>query len=414
MKQKTAITYESEIRDSLERLIRENSGILPFFWFLECTVAWFDREFRKKSKPDVLILGPGIPEELILAAGARPCYVTGGSMRSGDWSDDLVPRDTDPVSRSILGFLNEPDGPDYSETLFIVPVQNDSFRKISWFLEQNGRKVQIVDIPPQREDPYSGRKWLEQMIRMTDSVAEHTGIPVTAGRLLQKIHDVDRARKTFREFLTLTNDGQGLLTGSARLLIQNSYYYADDPVVWADHVEHLNEEIRKSTKSRENSNCPGVLLLGSPVWFPNYKVPFLIEDTGMRILRTIDPASLTFEIQELPPIKRKNRRSLIRVSADRWYQQDASSSFTENGVLYRSVEKCLDEEAIEGVVYHVLKGQIEYDFELVQLEALFDRRGIPVFRLETDYQYQDLEQLRIRMEAFFEMLTQNRYRKERV
>jgi hypothetical protein len=31
---------------------------------------------------------------------------------------------------------------------------------------------------------------------------------------------------------------------------------------------------------------------------------------------------------------------------------------------------------------------------------------IPVFRLETDYQYQDVEQLRIRLEAFAEMLGQ--------
>ena len=37
--------------------------------------------------------------------------------------------------------------------------------------------------------------------------------------------------------------------------------------------------------------------------------------------------------------------------------------------------------------------------------------GIPVFRVETDYQYQDVEQLRIRMEAFSEMLLQNRVRR---
>ena len=65
---------------------------------------------------------------------------------------------------------------------------------------------------------------------------------------------------------------------------------------------------------------------------------------------------------------------------------------------------------IEGVVYHVLKGQIEQDFELERYETLFSNYGIPVFRLETDYQYQDIEQLRIRLEAFSEMLTQNRYK----
>lgn len=65
------------------------------------------------------------------------------------------------------------------------------------------------------------------------------------------------------------------------------------------------------------------------------------------------------------------------------------------------------------MVYHVLKGQIEYDFELERFETLFAEYDIPVFRLETDYQYQDIEQLRIRLEAFSEMLTQNRYKEER-
>ena len=58
----------------------------------------------------------------------------------------------------------------------------------------------------------------------------------------------------------------------------------------------------------------------------------------------------------------------------------------------------------------MLKGQIEYDFELERFETLLSKYSIPVFRLETDYQYQDVEQLRIRMEAFSEMLVQNRYR----
>ena len=60
----------------------------------------------------------------------------------------------------------------------------------------------------------------------------------------------------------------------------------------------------------------------------------------------------------------------------------------------------------DGIVCHILKGQIEYDFELPYIEKASEEAGIPVFRLETDYQYQDMEQLRIRMEAFGEMLTQ--------
>ena len=159
---------------------------------------------------------------------------------------------------------------------------------------------------------------------------------------------------------------------------------------------------------------PGILLMGSPVYFPNYKIPFLIQDIGLNVLRNIDVTTLKDQIRPVLPGKRRSRDTLIRMAADRWYDQDGSPAYAANDALYRSVVRCLKQDRIEGVVYHVLKGQIEYDFELERLEALFDRYGIPVFRLETDYQYQDVEQLRIRMEAFSEMLHQNRYREERM
>jgi len=82
--------------------------------------------------------------------------------------------------------------------------------------------------------------------------------------------------------------------------------------------------------------------------------------------------------------------------------------YLKNDVMRRRVRALGASGQIDGVVFHVLKGQIGQDFELAYYEELMEKYAIPVFRLETDYQYQDVEQLRIRMEAFTEMLTQNR------
>ena len=415
MPAKSAMTYESEIQDTLNRLGRENGQIRSFAFFLRCTQNWFDRGHRKGLAPPVVVLGPGVPEELILAAGAVPYYLLGGSLKSTIWSDDLVPRDTDPVSRSVLGFLSDPDGPSYADTLFLVPVSSDSMRKAADLLLRQGQKVHVIDVPPQRQDPLAQEKWQAQMLRMTEAVARHTHTFVTSRRLAASIQLVAEARKALRVFLALTRGREKLLTGPARLLVQNSYYYTSDLGQWAEGLVRLNQELR--SRSRQllplQRSRPGVLLLGSPVYFPNYKVPFLIEDIGLTVLRNIDVTTL--KLQTVPPGLRRRRRrdGLIRTVADRWYRQDGSAAYTANDALYSSVIQCLKTDHIEGVVFHVLKGQIEYDFELARFETLFDSLGIPLFRLETDYQYQDLEQLRIRMEAFSEMLTQNRYREER-
>lgn len=65
--------------------------------------------------------------------------------------------------------------------------------------------------------------------------------------------------------------------------------------------------------------------------------------------------------------------------------KDVSSAYVKNDSLYECIEKLITEKDIDGVVYHVLKGQIEYDFELGRFEELFEHLNVPVFRLETDY-----------------------------
>lgn len=97
---------------------------------------------------------------------------------------------------------------------------------------------------------------------------------------------------------------------------------------------------------------------------------------------------------------------------DTFYFRDISPAYVSNDSMYKLAVKMVLEQRIEGIVYHVLKGQIEYDFELGRLEETFEKMDVPVFRLETDYNYQDVEQLRIRLEAFSEVLQQKKYGKE--
>ena len=119
--------------------------------------------------------------------------------------------------------------------------------------------------------------------------------------------------------------------------------------------------------------------MGSPVYFPNYKIPFLIQDIGLNVLRNIDVTTLKDQIRPVLPGKRRSRDTLIRMAADRWYDQDGSPAYAANDALYRSVVRCLKQDRIEGVVYHVLKGQIEYDFELEEENWIENRALVDLY-----------------------------------
>ena len=152
------------------------------------------------------------------------------------------------------------------------------------------------------------------------------------------------------------------------------------------------------------------MLLGSPALFPNYKVPFLVSDCGLEISECVDYLSMRSFVTYPRKTLWGSRGRLIRNISSAWLRYDSSPAYVKNDAMFDYVSWFVQNHRIEGVIYHVLKGQIEYDFELDRFETMLSTYGIPVFRLETDYQYQDVEQLRIRMEAFSEMLTQRRYR----
>ncbi|MPN34126.1 hypothetical protein SDC9_181619 [bioreactor metagenome] len=74
----------------------------------------------------------------------------------------------------------------------------------------------------------------------------------------------------------------------------------------------------------------------------------------------------------------------------------------------------IQENAIQGVVYHVLRGCLVYDFEYQILEEELGRLGIPIIRVESDYNEEDIEQLRIRIEAFIELIKLKQLAKKKV
>ena len=401
----------NEMTTALDRIAGEHKHLPAFQFFVDVTRTWHERICGKAEKPLVIAAGTSIPDELLRAAGAVPLHIPGGSREACMYSDDRVPRDADPVSRSVLGYLYQMAGEDPSGLLILIPLYSDSMRKIACQLTLAGWRVVTVDMPPLKDSPAALEKWKEQVLQAAAAVSDHVHGRITAASLRKAVREAVKARSEMQVFLRTATCEENVISPMARILLQNSYYYAEDLAEWTRALVRLRDEIwqticRKSEGYRDN---PGILLMGSPVYFPNEKLPSLFSDAHLRVIRNIDPSTEVFEI--FPRIAKAGNSAerILAAVAEEWYRCDVSGAYVRNETLRKKIREILETEKVEGVVYHILKGQIEPDFELTWFEELFEQADIPVFRLETDYQYQDVEQLRIRMEAFSEMLTQRRF-----
>ena len=398
--------YKEEILSALNRLWKENGCVKGFRYFADTAYRYSVLGLSDEVQPEVLILGPGIPEALLRAFHIHYRYLLGGSHTMTAWSDDLVPRDTDPVSRSILGSIFAPEGARFDRSLFIIPVSSDSMRKIAYLLKEEGRRVFTLDVPPDHADPRSIAMWEKQLVRMMEAISAHTRRRISHRKIRDAVRCISLARYQLREFLREENrpDVRHTITGSGKLLIQNSYYFADDLDNWGKQLQILRQE----AGNRQTEDRPKILLTGSPIYFPNYKIPFLIEDAGLSIRSFMDLSTIRQE--ELMSAKSlRTTAQAVHALAASSLAHDASAAYTCNDALRAALYREIRSGQIDGIIFHILKGQIEYDFEMTRMEEMFEYYDIPVFRLETDYQDHDIEQLRIRLEAFREMLSQARY-----
>lgn len=247
-----------------------------------------------------------------------------------------------------------------------------------------------------------------QLELCVEVLSAHTGQRLNRRALQNAAVSVAQARQEMTRLIRLDWEKPYLLPASWRMLALNSYYAADDIRRWTRMLAQLNNRLIISQRYRRHQYHGNVLLVGSPVYFPNYKIPFLLEDVGLHIAAHID-----YTTQKIKTALSAGEAANITLSslARRFYLEDCSGSYAKNEGLQTAVSEALDDRDIDGVVCCVLKGQIEYDFELERLETRCNERNIPVFRLETDYNQQDVEQLRIRMEAFSEMLRQRQFQR---
>lgn len=389
-------TYKKEIMDLLQRIVK----IMPVYnelnFFVENIRNHYLFDFEKNS-PSIVVIGSNIPEELVYVTGKMPYWILGGSRVSSMWADDIVPRDTDPISRSSLGYVQSGFA---EKSLILIPLVSDSTRKLAYILKSRGLKVHTFHFPPVKNTD-SLAEWNRQYEACKSAIAFHLKKPLTKRMIKKSKEQICQAKSQIRNFI---ESSENVISGICRMLILSSYYCTDNLSEWCYHLESLTARIQ-SEKINWSNRKGKILLLGSPIYFPNYKVPFLIEEVGLEICLQADYTALSIQSYGL------QKQEQAGNATDTFYMNDTSSAYVKNNSLYEQIVGIVIEKEIDGIVYHVLKGQIEYDFELGRFEDLFEKMNIPIFRLETDYNYQDVEQLRIRLEAFSEVLNQRKYRK---
>lgn len=406
IQKKLSISVE-EAMEKLKSLPNRPSEMAYFDYLARnLTDKEFIEEIKKEGKKIIGTFCVFVPEEFIYAAGAIPLRLCAGIFDTVAPVEEFLPRDACPVIKSSLGLIHLKLLPQYEFLdLVVIPTTCDWKMKYGEIINSYF-PVWVLNLPHQKEIPSAKRFWKDELKTFISKLQSITGKRINRRSLRDSIRLLNRAQAVFRKLYKLRQRKRIPIWGSDAMLVMSVYFFSDINK-WIDGMERLVSEIEKRDISVCPDNSPRIMLCGSPIIWPNWKLPFIIESSGGVIVAD-EFCSSSRIIYDTVQIDEYTERDLFNAVCERYLLPCTCPCFTPNEDRKRRILQMVDDFSVEGVVYHVYKGCFIYDMELYGIEKALKEKGIPVIRIETDYSPEDIEQIRTRIEAFLEMLIARR------
>ena len=380
------------------------ASIRPFWDVLNRVYVEMENPLADTGKKLVGTYCVMAPQELIYAAGAVPVKLCSGNYTAFSIGDDLFPRDACPLVKAVAGFMEMKNMPLYEDcSLMAVPITCDCKKKIVEMLEKS-HDVISLQVPAGREDE-DINQYMDELYRLIRKLENVTGQEISWDSLAEGMRIVGHAKYELSRFMRIRKAMPALMWGTHVLSVMNaaSCMRADD---WAFHLGELNMELENNARAGirvTKRDRPRILISGSPVIFPNMKIPLLIEEMG-GIFAADETCMGERGLSDPAVVVDGSFDGMLRALANQVIRPCSCPTFVKNEERIYRIRQMINDYQIEGVIYHVLRGCLIYDYEYQVLEEEMGRLGIPIIRLESDYNEEDVEQLRIRIEAFIELI----------
>ncbi|HEX3043190.1 MAG TPA: 2-hydroxyacyl-CoA dehydratase family protein [Bacillota bacterium] len=346
-----------------------------------------------------------VPQELIYAAGAIPVKLCSGNYTAFNIGDEVCPRDSCPLVKAAVGSSSMQLLPIYDECrVSIVPASCDCKKKLSYLLAKY-TQVETLHVPTVKLDDESKEFFIRDLYALKATLEATTGQKITYQRLKAATEALAGAQRELTRLYTLKMHSPSVIKGTHAMVAMNAYSY-ERVDRWTTGLKMLNDELEMRIANQKyvaKPNAPRIMITGAPIVFPNIKVPLLLEELGgvfvadetcMGERGLYDPVAVT----------EASLDGLIRGLAARQILPCTCPTFVNNEQRLFKLKQMIADFKVQGIVYHVLRGCLVYDFEYRLVEAAMGELNLPIIRIETDYNEEDVEQLRIRLEAFVELI----------
>ena len=368
------------------------------------------KEFRKTGGKVVGTLCVMVPFELINAAGARGVRVSSGYYEPVHPANELLgDAGLCPMVKSTLGAKMVHSDPIAEEIdLLVCPATCDGKLKLAEIYE-DWAPVMMMNIPRVKVGDTTSRLWMSEIKFLKQKLEDLTGRKIKRKALLKEIGKWNDAQAAWGRLLEYRKLRTVPISGQDMMLIAQASQ-KDEITRWTKKVEDLERELKAMVRKGLHAGETGaarIMLAGSPMIYPNFKIPSLVEESGGLIVS--DELCSGHRIMSDPVmLDERSMSEMLLALAERYFFPCTCPCFSPNDDRIRRMKESIQLFGVEGVVFHTLRGCHLNNLEATKIEMKLREAEIPMIKLESEYDDGDVEQVRTRIEAFVEMIKTRR------
>lgn len=344
-----------------------------------------------------------VPDEIIIALNGIVTGLCGGSQFWVPGGEAVLPKNTCPLIKASVGARLGKTCPFFRiADVYVGETTCDGKKKAYEILGEDVPMI-IMDVP-QMKRPKDIKKWKDEIADFAAKVEDITGNKLTVEKLKEAIDIINNKRKAMKRVYDARKSLNLPISGRDTLLMTQISFF-DDPVRCAEMCNKLADELEERIKngvSVVKEDTKRILVTGTPLAVPNWKLHNIIETSGAAVVCE-EMCTGTRYFENLVDNSGNTLDELFMALSER-YMKNNCACFTPNPGRIEDIIRLAKEYKADGVIDCSLKFCGLYDIEKKHVSEALKKEGIPVLSLETDYEDSDSGQLRTRIEAFVELM----------
>jgi benzoyl-CoA reductase/2-hydroxyglutaryl-CoA dehydratase subunit BcrC/BadD/HgdB len=347
------------------------------------------------QRPIVGIMCEFTPRELIMAAGAVPVCLCGGSEKTIASAEEDLPANLCPLIKSTYGYHKQQSNPFLEMADLIVAETTCDGKKKMFELMGRSHPMHVLELPQKPDDTDAMKHWVSELKKLKTILEQRFEIRMSDDDIRRSILVMNRERGLRRRLAELMKSDPPPLTGCELLHLRSSisgipsdlkqYETALDSLPGRVPVEDASSRVR-------------VLMTGVPMVHGAERVIEIIENHGGLVVCMENCTGIKPILDDVDA----NADNPVLALAEKYFHLPCSV-MTRNNKRMEVLRHLAKEYRPHCIIELVWQTCITYDVESCWTKELAeDDLGLPYLKIETDYSPSDSARLTTRIEALFE------------